>query len=408
MTNPFYDPYRVLCKVYGEGARLKLALSGTDLEEINRARTVRTVYGVLEHDRYLSRCIMAFAEKTPKQSVRILLKIALYNLIYLEKPRYYVADTAVELIKKLGKGGMAGFVNAFLRKFDEGKVTLPEGAEGLGVRSNYPLFAVRRILKEYGARAEDILFAKSHGVTVRFVRGEENYLSRPHEETPFPHVFIFPHFVRDEGFDRGDYTFQSVGSVAICSVVEPCEELLDACAAPGGKSVLLSGKCARVTASELHEHRTALIQSYCARMGTTNVRAETGDSSVFRPEWEDRFDGVLCDVPCSGLGTLAENPDLALHKEESDLKSLNAAQSAIFENCSRYVKAGGHLYYSTCSLLQEENDKIVGAFLKAHPAFEVCAADCPLPHERTKYGLQFLPDTAFGAGFYVAKLRRKA
>ena len=118
MTNPFYDPYRVLCKVYGEGARLKLALSGTDLEEINRARTVRTVYGVLEHDRYLSRCIAAFAEKTPKQSVRILLKIALYNLIYLEKPRYYVADTAVELIKKLGKGGMAGFVNAFLRKFD--------------------------------------------------------------------------------------------------------------------------------------------------------------------------------------------------------------------------------------------------------------------------------------------------
>ena len=100
MTNPFYDPYRVLLKVYGEGARLKLALSGTDLEELNRARTVKIVYGVLEHDRYLARCITAFAEKTPKQSVRVLLKVALYNLIYLEKPRYYVADTAVELIKK--------------------------------------------------------------------------------------------------------------------------------------------------------------------------------------------------------------------------------------------------------------------------------------------------------------------
>ena len=101
-------------------------------------------------------------------------------------------------------------------------------------------------------------------------------------------------------------------------------------------------------------------------------------------------------------------PLFGARKEESGLESLNAAQSAILGNCSRYVKAGGHLYYSTCSLLQEENDKIVGAFLKAHPAFEVCAADCPLPHERTKYGLQFLPDTAFGAGFYVAKLRRKA
>ena len=408
MTNPFYDPYRVLLKVYGEGARLKLALSGTDLEELNRARTVRTVYGVLEHEQYLARCISAFTEKTPKQSVRVLLKIALYNLIYLEKPRYYVADTAVELVKKLGKGGMAGFVNAFLRQFDEKKVSLPEGEEGLAVRSNYPLFAVRRIMKEYGARAESILFAKSRGVTVRFVRGEEKYLARPHEETPFAHVFIFPHFVRDEGFERGDYTFQSVGSVAICSVVEGCEELLDACAAPGGKSVLLSQKCARVTALELHEHRTALIQSYCARMGAANVRAETGDSSVFRPEWENKFDGVLCDVPCSGLGTLAENPDLALNKKEEDLKGLNTAQSAILSNCARYVKAGGHLYYSTCSLLQEENDEIAGAFLKSHPQFEVCAADCPLPHERTNYGLQFLPDTAYGAGFYVAKLRRKA
>ena len=408
MTNPFYDPYRVLLKVYGEGARLKLALSGTDLEELNRARTVRTVYGVLEHEQYLARCISAFTEKTPKQSVRVLLKIALYNLIYLEKPRYYVADTAVELVKKLGKGGMAGFVNAFLRQFDEKKVSLPEGEEGLAVRSNYPLFAVRRIMKEYGARAESILFAKSRGVTVRFVRGEEKYLARPHEETPFAHVFIFPHFVRDEGFERGDYTFQSVGSVAICSVVEGCEELLDACAAPGGKSVLLSQKCARVTALELHEHRTALIQSYCARMGAANVRAETGDSSLFRPEWENKFDGVLCDVPCSGLGTLAENPDFALNKKEEDLKGLNAAQSAILSNCARYVKAGGHLYYSTCSLLQEENDEIAGAFLKSHPQFEVCAADCPLPHERTNYGLQFLPDTAYGAGFYVAKLRRKA
>ena len=408
MTNPFYDPYRVLLKVYGEGARLKLALANTDLEELNRARTVKTVYGVLEHDAYLSRCIAAFAEKTPKQSVRVLLKIALYNLIYLEKPRYYVADTAVELIKKLGKGGMAGFVNAFLRKFDEGKVTLPQGAERLAIRSNYPLFAALRILKEYGERAENILFAKSHGVTVRFERGEETYLTRLHEETPFPHMFIFPHFVRDEGFDRGDYTFQSVGSAAICSVVEPCESLLDACAAPGGKSVLLAKKCEQVTACELHPHRTALIESYTSRMGTSNVHAETGDSTLFRPDWEGKFEGVLCDVPCSGLGTLAENPDLALNKKEEDLKGLNETQAAILSNCSRYVAEGGHLYYSTCSLLQEENDDIVAAFLKAHPDFEVCEADCPLDHVRTQFGLQFLPDTAFGAGFYVAKLRRKA
>ncbi len=406
MTNPFYDPYRVLTKIYAEGAHLKIALAGTDLEELHRSRTVKTVYGVLENDGYLSLCIRTFAAKSPKQSVRTLLKIALYTMVFLEKPRYMVTDTAVDLLKRMGKGGMAGFVNAFLRGFDAEKVILPTGDEGLSVKYNFPLFAVKKLKEQYGERAESIMAAKSRGVSVRFVRGEENYLARPHENTPFEHLFLFPNFVRDGAFFAGDYTFQSVGSVAICSVVEPCEELLDACAAPGGKSVLLAEKCARVTASELHEHRVALIESYISRMGTKNVTAINADSVVFRPEWEEKFDGVLCDVPCSGLGTVAENPDLPLRKTERDFAQLPHTQLAILQNCARYVKHGGTLYYSTCSILQEENDEVVAAFLGEHGEFASEETDCTLVHEKTPYGLQFLPDTAFGAGFYVAKMRK--
>lgn len=407
-TNPFYDPYRVLSKVYAEGAHLKIALSETDIEELNRARTVKTVYGVLENDAYLSLCIKTFAPKNPKQSARILLKISLYWLLFLGKPKYMVTDTAVDLCKRLGKAGMAGFLNAFLRAFDADKVKLPAGDEGLAVKYNYPLFAVKKIKEEYGARAESILAAKSCGVTVRFVRGEEDYLSRPHIDTPFPRAYIFPNFTRDAGFFAGNYTFQSVGSMAICAAVDACETLLDACAAPGGKSVLLSEKCKNITACELHAHRVSLIEQYTARMGAENVRAVCADSSVFNPEWAGKFDGVLCDVPCSGLGTIAENPDIVLRKSEEDLPSLNAAQAAILANCSRYVKAGGHLYYSTCSILRGENDGIVEEFLRAHGAFQAEEAESPLSYERTKYGLQFLPDRAFGAGFYVSKMRRKA
>jgi len=395
----------VLLKIYSEGAHLKIALADTDLEELHRARTVKTVYGVLERDAYFSRCISSFAEKNPKQSVRVLLKISLYWLTVLQKPKYMVTDTAVELLKKLGKGGMAGFVNAFLRKFDAEKVTLPAGDEGLSVKYNVPLVAVRKIKAQYGGRAESIMGAKSRGVTVRFERGAERYADKPHLQTPFPDVLIFENFTRDEGYFAGDYTFQSVGSVAIASVVEPCEHLLDACAAPGGKSVLLSECCKEITACELHAHRVELIKQYCARMNVKNVMPVQADSSVFAADYGEAFDGVLCDVPCSGLGTLSENPDLALRTP--DFSSLNQAQSAILRNCSRYVKRGGFLYYSTCSLLQEENDDIVGAFLKANSGFEVVSAECPLDHIRTEYGLQFLPDTAFGAGFYVCKLRRK-
>ncbi len=407
MTNPFYDPYRILTRVYAEGAHLKIALSEEPIEELNRARTVKTVYGVLENDGYFSHCIRTFAPKNPKQSARILLKISLYWLTVLKKPRYMVTDTAVDLCKKLGKGGMAGFLNAFLRAFDEKKVVVPAGIDGLQMRSNFPRFALEKVCAEYGERAESIVLAKSGGVGVRFVRGEENYLSRPHTNTPFEHLYLFEHFTRDEGFFAGDYTFQSVGSVAICNAVEPCERFLDACAAPGGKSVLLSSKCREIVACELHEHRKALIESYIGRMGVTNVTTVQCDSSRFEKKWEEGFDGVLCDVPCSGLGTVAENPDLPLRKTEEDFAALPALQKSILSNCARYVKKGGKLYYSTCSIMKEENDGVVGAFLKEHPNFEAEQITSPLAHEKTKYGLQFLPDAAFGAGFYVVKMRKK-
>lgn len=406
-TNPFYDPYRVLEKVYSEGAHLKIALADTDLEPQNRAHSVKTAYGVLENDGYLSLCIKTFAPKSPKLSVRILLKIALYELLFLKKPRYMVTDTAVDLCKRLGKGGVSGFVNAFLRAFDDKKVVLPEGEEGLSVKYNYPLFAVKKLIKQYGGRAEKIMSAKSRGVSVRFVRDKERYLTRPHLPTPFENLYIFPNFTRDEGFFAGDYTFQSVGSVAICAAVEPCENLLDACAAPGGKSVLLSQKCGRITACELYPHRAALIESYKTRMKVENIEVVSCDSSVFRPAWENAFDGVLCDAPCSGFGTVAENPDLPLFKKESDLSGLTDTQLGILINCARYLKAGGALTYSTCSVFLEENDKIVETFLSAHENFEAETLSSPLAHEKTQYGLQFLPDAAFGAGYFVARLRRK-
>ncbi|MDE5896193.1 MAG: methyltransferase domain-containing protein, partial [Clostridia bacterium] len=264
------------------------------------------------------------------------------------------------------------------------------------------------IRDRYGERAEKILLAKSRGIAVRFERGEEEYLAKPHTDTPFERVYIFDRFVRDEGYDEGKYTFQSVGSVAICGVVEPCERLLDACAAPGGKAVLLSKKCEEVTACELHPHRVSLIQAYCARMGAKNVTAIQADSTEFRTDWEEGFDGVLCDVPCSGLGTVAENPDLPLRKTEEDFRELVNTQRAILKNCACYVKSGGVLYYSTCSILEEENDRAVEELIKENPSFTAEEIDSPLAHEKTAYGLQFLPDTAFGAGFYVCKLKKRS
>lgn len=405
MNNPLTDPYLILSKVYKEGKYLKQSIAETPIEFLNKARTVKICYGVLEKDVYLEYILGSNAKKQPKSSVKIILKIALYMLEFLSKHDYMVVDFAVELTKKLGKEGAAGFVNAFLRTY---KIPpLPEKTdERIAVECSAPLWLVKKLRRSYKQEAPQILSAASSGVSVRFERGAEKYLNSPHLETPFQNTYIFRNFVRDEGFFLGDYTFQSVGSVAICAAIPACDSLLDACAAPGGKSVLLSKKCKTVLSCELHAHRVDLINSYAQRMGAENVTAVQSDSAVFNPEFEEKFDVVLCDVPCSGTGVINENPDIKLFRKEEDVESLTKTQLAILENCSRYVKKGGLLFYSTCSVLPEENDSIACNFLRLHPEYALNKPDSPLCHSETKYGLQFLPHISLGAGFYLTSFKK--
>ena len=411
LSNPIYDPFQILMKIEQGGAHVKQALADTYIEEQYRSHTVKIVYGVLENNLYFEFCIRHFAPKAPKMAIRVILKICLYMLLFMDKKRYMVTDLAVTLCKKLGKSGVSGFVNAFLRRFDRAAVdaALPSGDEGEAIALSYPLYAYKKLKKEYGERASAIASARSAGVSVRFEKNAEKYLEKPHIDTPFSKKYgnyIFENFVRCEGFDEGEYTFQSVGSIAICDCVAPCENMLDACAAPGGKSVLLAKKCREVTSFELHPHRVELIKQYKERMGVFNVFERRKDSSVFDSEYEEKFDSVLCDVPCSGFGTISENPDIKIFRKAEDFSALEKMQTAILNTCSSYVKKGGALYYSTCSIFEEENEKIVEKFLQTHAGFVVEEIDSPLPHEKKKLGLQFLPDTAFGAGFFICKLKR--
>lgn len=413
MTNPLTDPYIVLSKVYSGGKYFKQALAETAVEPANKGRTVAICYGVLERDIYLNYIISANTQKAPKAAIRLVLKIALYILEYLNIKDYAVVDNAVELVKKLGKGGAAGFVNAFLRSYKVPQ--LPEQAdERLSVVASVPLWLAKIIRRTYKAEAEAILCDRSLGVCVRFERNAEEYIARcdddsnpPPVHTPFDNVYIFKHFVRDEGFFSGDYTFQSVGSVAICAAICGGERLLDMCAAPGGKSVLLSKKFKEVTSCELHPHRVELIKAYCNRMGVCNVIPVCADGTVFNPAYEGVYDAVLVDAPCSGTGVINENPDIKLNRKEEDISSLMATQAALLNNAAKYVKAGGKLYYSTCSILPQENDTAAHDFLAAHPDFGLAIPQSPLNHKTTKYGLQFLPHISLGAGFYLTCFERK-
>lgn len=413
MTNPLADPYLVLLKVYKEGTYLKQAIAETPTEPLNRGRTVRICYGVVEKDCYLEKVIAFNTRKSPKLSVKLILKIAVYMLEFMGKHGYMVADCAVELARKTGKDGASGFVNAFLRSY-----SLPpesEGDEGIAERTSTPLWLVKKLKRSYKRQAEEILSAPSAGVCVRFFKDPKNYLSSPHIPTPFEGVYIFPNFVRDGGFERGEYTFQSVGSAAICDAVGRAADkelkgggtLLDACSAPGGKAIALSAKFSAVVACDVHPHRVKLIESYALRTGVKNVSAQLRDGSVFFPEWEEKFDAVLVDAPCSGTGVINENPDIKLFRKQEDIPALAQKQLAILSNCARYVKRGGRLWYSTCSLLPEENDSVVYAFLQSTDEFGLEIPSSPLPSIDTGRGLQFLPNISLGAGFFLTGFIKK-
>lgn len=415
MVNTFYDSYRILMHVYSEKAYLKQAINSEPIEPINKSAVIKICYGVIENDIQLEYVISKFCEKRPKLPIRVLLKIALYNLRFLNKAPYAVTDSVVELCKKLGKGANAGFLNATLRKYVKNpNVNFPTNLiDKLSIEYSYPTYAVKMLIKDYGEeRAKSIMQNSLAYTFLRFSSGVngEDYLKSvgaKYDKTVFDNCFMLKNFVRDDGFYQGLYTFQSIGSVAICDVIEGGNNLLDCCSAPGGKAVLLSNKFNQVVACELHEHRANLINEYVSRMKVTNVSVRVQDATNFLAEFNMNFDAVLCDSPCSGFGVTKDNPDIKLNREEQNVRDLCEIQFKILSNVSNYVKAGGSLYYSTCSIFNCENDGIIKRFLSANKNFEIANISSPLEHEKTKFGLQFLPDTAYGAGFYVCKMQRK-
>ena len=414
MVTLFYDCYRILTSVYSNGAFVKQAMSETPIDEKNRAHVTKICYGVLDKDVTLEYEISRLCDKRPKQAVRTILKMGMYSIKYLETAVYAVTDNLVELIKKLGKGGTSGFVNAFLRKYKNAKIEFPtDKIKRLSVEYSYPEFAVKRLCKDYGEeRAKLIMQADEERTAVRFNKGEDGgkYLEDNrwnYQKTPFENTYFVNGFKRNEDFDKGVYTFQSIGSVAICDIVSGGESLLDACSAPGGKTVNLADKFKHVMAFELHEHRVSLIRDYARRMKKDNVDAIQKDSSVFDSNYEEKFDVVLCDSPCSGYGVIKDNPDIKLRRTEEDVLSLNQIQYQILSTCSKYVKKGGCLYYSTCSVFKSENQDICGRFLKENPDFKEETIESKLPYERMKKGISFFPDLSYGAGFYICKFVRK-
>ncbi len=404
--------YNILSQVYKQQTYGSISLTGKLGEAKNRDFVTRLVYGVLQNNVKYDYYIAQMTAKKPQNSAVILLKIGMYCIEGMDSmPDYAAVNNTVELSKEVGKQGSSGFINGVLKAFCRKKPALPQdGAQRLSVETSVPLWVVKQYIKQFGLqKTQEFLSCKPYELEharintlktdIKGVEAKLDSVGAEYVEDPQCANCLF---VRNGQkvrplFDAGLITFQSQTSVKCCEIagVKDGDEVLDMCAAPGGKSVYFAGagENVKVLSCDVYHHRLELIQQYARRMGVKlNVRLM--DATVYNKSLANAYDVVLCDVPCSGLGVAAKKPDVYLFKDKDQIFGITETQAKILENGSRYVRGGGTLVYSTCTLLKDENEDMIKKFLKQNRHFRL---------EEEKY---FLPDGKGSDGFFVAKMRR--
>ena len=411
------------------------AIRRNALEGADRALYTNIVYGTVERRITLEYLLAQLCDRPLAKidrNVAIILRMSLYQLRYLDRvPAYAVLQEAGELTRRFAAQSAVGFVNAVLREYERrgAEIAMPSPQADferyLSVTYSYPAWFCALLVRCYGKRrAEAILkaFEKNPPLTLfpnllktdragllRALRAEgiacdetrySPYGVRLSRHVPIDAITPLAQglcFVQDEASQLA----------ALALGAAPAQTILDSCACPGGKSfalALLCGDKAKIISCDLHENKLSLVRRGAEKLGIASVEAQARDSGAFYPPFENAFDRVLCDVPCSGLGVLSKKPDIREKKEE-EIERLPAVQRRILENCARYVRPGGELVYSTCTVHPAENEEQIKVFLREHPEFSLQPF---MLGQETVQGVQtLLPDRYAGMdGFFIAKLRK--
>ncbi|MBL4952632.1 16S rRNA (cytosine(967)-C(5))-methyltransferase RsmB [Neobacillus sp. YIM B02564] len=398
------------------------------------------IYGTLQRKMTLDFFLAPFLKQAKRLEnwVLQLLRLTLYQMVFLDKiPDRAAIHEAVEIAKKRGHKGIAGLVNGVLRTIQrEGLPALekiPDSLERLAIETSHPLWLVRRWVGQFGYEitkqmCETNLTAPLQTARVNLLRISRDECVRLLEEEGFQieKSPIIPEAIRSikgnlaasQAFKSGLFTIQDESSMltAYALDIKENEQVLDACAAPGGKSTHIAEKLkqtGQVFSLDLHEHKVKLIHDNADRLGLTNIHPRVLDSRMAGRHFdEESFDRVLLDAPCSGLGVMRRKPDIKYTKREQDVERLSRIQQDLLDSVAPLVKIGGILVYSTCTVDQQENNGTIETFLRNHPEFRLDPslkqrmpeAIQPLVKDS---GLQIFPQNFGSDGFYIAALTKE-
>ena len=417
---------------------LKKQLSAARLASRDAALATRLCFGVLQNQLLLDFYLSHFSNiplKRMEGKVLQALRLGAYQMLFLTKiPHSAAVNSAVALTKAHCRNPRAaGMVNGILRSLERSLDHLPTIPQAdpvlyLSTLYSHPGWLVKEFILSLGQEEAARLLAADNSqpptcVMVNTVRTTAEELTARLEEE---HVSVTPHPWLDNclllartgnleslsAFREGLFYVQDPASrmAVLAAGPRPGMRVLDCCAAPGGKSfacAIAMGDRGEVLSCDIHTHKKALIDAGARRLGLTSIRSAVQDAKVRREDWTEGFDLVLADVPCSGLGIIRKKPDIR-YKDPAPLEGLPAIQRAILDNVSGYVRPGGVLLYSTCTLLERENGAVVDGFLAAHPEYAPEPFTLPGPAGEAPEGrLTLWPHIHDTDGFFIAKLRRR-
>lgn len=413
-------------------------LRGCGLSPEDRRLVSRLAYDTIEHLLYLDHAIaQVMAKPDTDIKLRNILRLGACQILLEDRiPESAATNTSVNLCKELGMEGLAGVCNGILRNLirQKDELTWPDEAtepiKALSIRHSVPEWLVEKLMSDWGKEQAVALMSAPHESTYITLRPNltkmddaafEKLLDTKvwqHERGKVPNAWRvrgMADIAMDIDFARGHYSIHSESSMMACMAVEPKRgmTILDCCAAPGGKACYMAemmNGTGRVQAWDVHEHRADLVEAQARRLQLENVRPMMRDALKMREELVETMDAVLLDAPCTGTGDMLEKPDVKYRVTEESLHELAQTQRALLDTVCRYVKRGGVMVYSTCSVMKDENERQIASFLERHPEFtlEKLPESIPLQfraHEDV--GLQLLPQRDGVGGFYIARLRRK-
>ncbi|MEY8445813.1 16S rRNA (cytosine(967)-C(5))-methyltransferase RsmB [Enterococcus ratti] len=398
------------------------------------------VYGTISRQMLLEFYIKPLITKAKKVDdwVKTLLYLSVYQLEFLDKvPPHAILNEAVEIAKIKGNPGTGKFVNGVLRNYQrQGKPAIEQindPIERLAVKISLPVWLTNRLVKQIGYEETEKLGLSlyqpsqvSGRVDVRKCSRERAIRTLQAEEisakasklTPYGVVAEKGHLASSSLFRDGIMTIQDESSMLVAPAmqIESGHHVLDACAAPGGKTThiatfLDSARGGKVVALDVHKHKVKLIEENAKRLGVfSTVYAQKLDAREVKKQFSDElFDRILVDAPCSGIGLLRRKPDIRYKKNTEDLAALPTIQLEILESCAAILKTSGILTYSTCTILKEENQEVVEAFLSRHPDFErIDVLTAPvLKSSIEDKMLALYPHQFYTDGFFICCLRKK-